>query len=254
MRLRLGVMLLAVLAAALVWSGSASAQNNQANAPFVLAPNGKATIDFESFCIDYGKRFPDRVGLPPSSVADAAVVGVLSNALSQGATSSNPREVQFAIWQARGASGAPQPGDLGRQLAQNIQPPTPPQGATSLIDALNNDQITVTAGSWQGIGEQLTINNFQDYFQGRGQITIENISDQQLTLYMPIGTVFPAPAAEFQNMAGYATNVAVDNPETMLSDTGISDWNNTQLLLAVFLALDIAAMGLLIQRRSRPQA
>jgi len=174
----------------------------------------------------------------------------LNAALNKGYTSSNAKEVQYAIWQERGATGAPALGNIGNELTQNAAPPTAPQGATSVIDALKNNQIKATAGSWQGIGEQLTINNFQDYFQGRGQLVIENTSGQELTLYMPIGTVFPAPSAEFQSMAGYATDVSVDNPVQTLPETGFTNGRtSTQVLLLGLLAFNIAAIGLLLRRR-----
>lgn len=264
--MRLGVIGGVVLAFALslTWNGAASArdngamsaqQNNNAGRAFTLAPGGKATIDFESFCIDYGKKFPDQIGLPPTNVADPAVVGVLNNALTQGVTGNNAKEVQFAIWQARGAQGSPAPGNVGAGLAQNPQQPAAPQGATSVIDALKNNQIKATAGSWQGVGDKLTINNFDDFYKGAGQIQVENTSGQELSLYMPIGTVFPAPSAEFQSMAGYATNVTVNNPAPQtqsLPDTGLSDsvpWLAQMVL--VLLALDLAAIGVLLKRRVR---
>ena len=238
---------------ALIGGSAAQAQSNVANQSFTLAPGGKATVDFESFCIDYGKKFPDQVGLPPTNVADPAVTGALNNALAKGYTASNPKEVQYALWKARGATGAPQPTSVGNEIAQNLQQPAAPAGATSIIDAIKSNQVKATAGSWQGIGEKLTINNFQDNFQGRGQLTVENTSGQSLTLYMPIGTVFPAPSAEFQSMAGYATNVAVQNPQQTMPDTGILDGDGEQLLLYALLALNLAAIGILFQGRARTQ-
>lgn len=253
MRLRVAGMIVLALVGAVSWGGVAAAQNNNATKSFTLAPGGKATIDFESFCIDYGKKFPDQVGLPPTNVADPAVVGVLNGGVSQGLTGSNAKEVQFAIWQARGAQGAPAPGDVGKQLAQNPPQPAAPQGATSVIDALKNNQIKATAGSWQGVGDKLTINNFDDFYKGAGQLQIENTSGQELTLYMPIGTVFPAPSAEFQSMAGYATNVSVTNPAPQtqsLPDTGLADglrWY--EALVVALIALDLFAVGTLLKRR-----
>ena len=246
-----------VIAFTVLGNDAVRAQNANANQAFTVAPGGKVTIDFESFCIDYGKKFPDQVGLPPSGVADPAVVGVLNNALAKGYTSSNAKEVQFAIWKARGATDAPQPGNVGNELAQNLSQPAAPQGATSVIDAIKNNQVKATAGSWQGVGEKLTINNFADNFQGRGQITLENTSGQSLTLYMPVGTVFPAPSAQFQSMAGYAINVSVNNPQTTpqqtMPDTGLSDLNVTQLVLIGLIGVNIAAIGIWLQGRARLQ-
>jgi hypothetical protein len=238
--------------AAFVWNSPAAAQNTVANQSFTLAPGGKATIDFESFCIDYGKRFPNQVGLPPSNVADPALVGALNNALNKGYTGNNAREVQLAIWKARGATAAPQPSGIGNEISQDLQQPAPPQGATSVIDAIKSNQIKLTAGSWGGIGEKITINGNEDFYQGRGQLQVENTSGQQLTLFMPIGTVFPAPSPEFQSMAGYATNVSVNNPAPTqvqsLPETGFTDQVAEHMLWIVLYGIAVVGSGIFIRR------
>ena len=252
MRVRMAWIAIFAILATFAWSGSAAAQNTPANQAFTLAPGGKATIDFESFCIDYGKKFPEQVGLPPSNVADPAVVGALNNALTKGYTGNNAREVQLAIWKARGATAAPQPGNVGNEIAQNLQQPAAPQGATSVIDAIKSNQIKLTAGSWGGIGEKLAINGTEDFYQGRGQLTVENTSSQQLNLYMPIGTVFPAPTPEFQSMAGYATNVSVNNPAPVqsqaLPETGFADQVADNMWFLVLYGIGVVMAGIFIRR------
>ncbi len=262
MRVRLFWLMILPLFTALAWVAPAAAQNNAANQAFTLVPGGKATIDFESFCIDYGKRFPNQVGLPPSNVADPAVVGALNNALAKGYTGNNAREVQLAIWKARGSTEAPQPGNVGTEIAQNLQQPAAPQGATSLIDAIKNNQIKLTAGAWNGIGEKITVGTTQDFYQGRGQLQVENTSGQELTLYMPIGTVFPAPSAEFQSMAGYATRVSVNNPtqtrseqqaqtqaqQQTLPQTGLLDQVLDNLWILFAYAVFVVLSGVFIRR------
>lgn len=252
MRVRMVWIALCAILATFAWGGNAAAQNTTASQAFTLAPGGKATIDFESFCIDYGKKFPDQVGLPPSNVADPIVTGALNNALAKGYTGSNAREVQLAIWKARGATAAPQPGNVGNEIAQNLQQPTAPQGATSVLDAIKSNQIKLTAGSWSGIGEKITISGTEDFYQGRGQLTVENTSSQQLNLYMPIGTVFPAPTPEFQSMAGYATNVSVNNPAPTqaqaLPETGFADQVADNMWFLVLYGIGVVMAGIFIRR------
>lgn len=217
---------------------------------FKLEPGGKATITFESFCIDYGKKFPTAVGLPPTAVADSKVVGAINYALSKDYTTSAPKEVQFAIWQARGAQGSPATGAQGNEVTQNANMTmTAPAGATSVIDALKQNKIKATAGTWNGIGEKITISNETTNFQGKGELTIENTSQAALTLYMQNGTVFPAPSAEFQSMAGYATNVQVQNPQG-LPVTGVTVLSPVQMLVFALLALNVLALGYVVRRRS----
>lgn len=217
---------------------------------FTLEPGGTATIAFESFCLDYGKQFPTSVTLPPTGQAEAKVLSAISYALSKDYTTSAPKEVQYAIWQARGATGSPALGAQGTEIAQNTAAAsTAPSGATSLIDALSSNKIKATAGTWNGVGEKLTINNQTDFFQGKGELKIENTSQETLTLYMPNGTVFPAPAAEFQSMAGYATDIQVNNPQR-LPNTGIVSLSALQLAMLAVAAFGLTALGYTIRQRS----
>lgn len=112
--------------------------------------------------------------------------------------------------------------------------------------------VKLTAGSWGGIGEKITINGTEDFYQGRGQLQVENTSSQQLNLYMPIGTVFPAPTPEFQSMAGYATNVAVNNPAPVqsqaLPDTGLADQVAENMWFLVLYGLGVVMAGIFIRR------
>ncbi len=217
---------------------------------FKLEPGGTATIIFESFCIDYGKKFPTAVGLPPTTVADANVVGAINYALSKDYTTSAAKEVQFAIWQARGAQGSPATGTQGDEVTKNAtMTMAAPAGATSIIDALKDNRLKATAGTWSGIGDKVTIGTETSNFQGRGELKIENASQETLTLYMPNGTVFPAPAAEFQSMAGYLTDVQVSNPQR-LPDTGMLTMDGTSLMLLGMLAVSIAALGWAVRREA----
>ena len=70
-----------------------------------------------------------------------------------------------------------------------------------------------------------------DNFYGKGQLTLENTSQEALTLAMPVGTIFQTPDAESQNMVGYATNVEVNNPTATLPETGMFDGRPSALLV-----------------------
>jgi len=52
-----------------------------------------------------------------------------------------------------------------------------------------------------------------DNFYGRGQLTVTNTSTQELTLFMPVGTLFPSVNPAQQTMAGYATDIQVSNSQ-----------------------------------------
>lgn len=216
---------------------------------FELTPGGSATITFESFCLDYGKKFPTAVGLPPTQVAEANVVGALNYALGKDYTTSAPKEVQFAVWNLRSAQGSPAVGAQGDEVVKNTSTaPSAPAGATSVIDALRDNRIRATAGTWAGVGEQITIGAETTNFQGRGELKIENSSQDTLTLYMPTGTIFPAPSAEFQSMAGYAVDVVVNNPQ-QLPNTGVEDVLGLRNAMLALFALAGLALGITMRRR-----
>lgn len=181
---------------------------------FTLQPGGTATVTFEAFCTDFGLKFPTSIQAP-NAVAEDRVRGALAYIQSNNlaADQNNALEAQYGIWQVRGASGSPAGGSTAQAVvnAANTAPATP-QG-TSVVDAAESGQVRVTLASWQPVGDKVPIGNASDNFYGRGTLTVENTSQQALTLYMPIGTLFPPTTAGEQTMAGYATDVQVTNPQ-----------------------------------------
>ena len=64
----------------------------------VLVPaNGQTSLQFETYCLDFGKTFPAQIGKPLHR-ADDEVLRVLKVALEGGYTESDPLQVQLAIW------------------------------------------------------------------------------------------------------------------------------------------------------------
>ena len=181
---------------------------------FALQPGGKATVTFQALCINFGKKFPSGVNAP-SSVTSNPVQAALSYAQSKGymANEQQALEVQYAVWQLLN-QGGPQGGAITQEVvAQAQNPPAAPQG-TSLTDAVAANQVKVTIDSWQPIGQPVQLApGATSNFYGQGQLTVENTSQQALTLYMPVGTVFPPTNQDEQNMAAYAMNVQVNNPQ-----------------------------------------
>jgi len=225
-----------LLALAFVLSATPAAQAQTAQT-FSLPPGGKAVVTFEAFCQDFGRAFPKSLQLPASVASDQARA-VLAYAQNNQLTD-NPneaREVQYALWRADRVSGSPQGGALAQQIIDSAKnPPAAPQG-TSLVDAATTNQITITLTSWQPRGDQIQVGNVTDNFHGRGQLSVENTSQQNLVLYMPIGTVFPSTANDIQNMAGFQTNVQVQVPQQLpRTAVGAADISGFLFLAAVVL-------------------
>jgi len=124
-----------------------------------------------------------------------------------------------------------------------------------VLDAINGGQVKLTLGTWGPIGNKVPIGNASDNFNGRGELTIENTSQQALTLYMPVGTLFPPNTAGEQAMAAYPTNVQVNDPQQnqpgQLPNTADGGRGGEWLLVVGALALYIAGLFLRLRPSRR---
>lgn len=216
--------------------------------PFTLQPGGKATITFEAFCVNFGKLFPTAINGPDGTVAPDKVRAALEYAQEKGLTADSQQalQVEYAIWQLINTPNSPKGDALAQDViaAANAATVSNPTG-TSILDAAKASQVILTLDSWQPIGDKQQITTTaSDHFYGRGQLTVENVSQQALTLYMPTGTVFP-PASNAQNMAGIQTDITINNPK--LPATGSAPGMSLTLLLIGSLLL--VAGGWVLRRR-----
>lgn len=239
-------------------AGSAHAQTS-ATTNFTLQPGGSATITFEAFCTNFGQKFPTSIQAPNGQAPDnlrGGLAYIQSNNLAGDPTTA--LDAQYGIWQLAGATNSPAGGDQARAVANaGGTPPANPTG-TSVVDAAKSGQVTVTLDSWQAIGQPVAIGSATDNFYGRGALTVTNSSQQALTLYMPVGTLFPPATAGEQTMAGYATNVQVSNPQPAESQQAPQQLPNTagrdsMLPLAIVAVLALLLAGLQVRRRSKLQ-
>ena len=114
-------MLAVALITAFVGAGVASAQaETAATKTFTLQPGGKATVSYEAFCLDFGKKFPGSVNAP-NGVADAKIQNALYYALTKGYQSSEALDLQYANWELTEAQNVPQSGPVAAEIkAGNI--------------------------------------------------------------------------------------------------------------------------------------
>lgn len=221
----------------------------QTSQGFTLQPGGKATITYEAYCTDFGLKFPTTLQAP-NAVAEDKVRGALAYIQSNNISADENKalEAQYGIWQLRGATGSPAGGDVAKAVvtAGNTTPANP-QG-TSVLEAVKAGQVKLTLGTWAPIGNKVAIGNATDNFYGRGNLTIENTSNQAITLYMPVGMLFPPNVAGEQTMAAYASNVQVNNPQQsqpqQLPTTADGDAGNAGILVAGALGLIVAGLAL----------
>jgi hypothetical protein len=207
LRIRLAA---AALFAALVLIAAPGAARAQQAQTFTLQPGAIATISFEAFCTNFGAAFPDAIEAP-NALAPDAVRGALAyiQQYGLGADPQRALEAQYGVWRAVGATDSPIGGPLAGEVLRGGQSvPANPQG-TSVLDAAEAGQVRVTVTDWQPVGEPVDLGRASDNFYGRGTLRVENISNQPLTLYHPVGALYPPATAGEQTMAAYATDIQV---------------------------------------------
>jgi hypothetical protein len=201
--------------AALLWVGPAAAQGDtgQQGEVFTLQPGASATVRFQGFCYQFGESFPSAVGAP-TGLAEESIRAALTLARAQGLTGSDQDalEVQYAIWQLQGEQDAPAGGDVARDIlnrSRTAQAPAP-AGVTSLIDAAGAGQVRIEVTEFAAVGAPIQItDSATDNFYGRGSLVVTNLSGQELSLYMPVGTLIPSQNPEEQDLVAFSTGVEV---------------------------------------------
>lgn len=241
------------LSSALIAGMSAGVAQAQAPSTFTLEPGGKATITFNAFCTNFGKKFPMSIQAPNAVAPDAqraAVAYIQSSNLA--ATPQQALEAQYGLWQVIGATNSPVGGDVAKAVvnAAKTAPVTP--AGTSVVDAAKQNQVKLTLNSWTPTGDKVQFGTATDNFYGSGTLTVENSSQQRLTLSMPAGTLFPPTTAGEQTMAGFATKVDVANPQTTTKPTTLPATGGREthtLLLGFAITLLLGAGALRVFRR-----
>ncbi len=218
--------------------------------PFTLEPGGTAIIDFEAFCIEFGRFFPAAItapnGLAPDNVRAALDYIQRTNIT---ASEADALQAQYAIWQLLNSPGSPATNSsIAQDVLANASTPPASPGGTSLLEAANAGNVSLSVTRWDALGRPVRILSATDNFFGRGTVEVRNTSNQTLELYMPVGTNFPASEERFQTVSGYPTNIVVNNPN--LPSTS----NDTALPLVSLLmvtALSLLGTGYLVLQQAR---
>jgi hypothetical protein len=233
------------LATLLFAAAPARAQNDSV---FTLGPGGSAEITFVAYCTEFGKFFPPQILLPDGTLATDPVRAALQYIADEGlsADPATALEANFAIWQLAGFARATGGAAVTQDVRDNATtPPADPPGATSVLAAAAAGDVTLTLRSWAPIGDKVQILSATDNFYGRGTLLVENRASQNLTLFMPVGTIFPGSETRFQRMGAYAE--AVDLIDARLPTTAVAE---PLPLTLVALALALLGGSILMQRRA----
>lgn len=145
----------------------------------VAAPGAVINV----FCLDFEKDFPVGQTIKAQGLADDKIRGALAYALSKGYVTTNPYQVQVAIYNLRDGQPLRDPRGEGTAVAQEIINNAGAVPSTGNPALLNN--LTIT-GIQPATGER--------FF---GTATIQGTVDAS---GLPVGFLLPASAANFQNL------------------------------------------------------
>lgn len=222
----------------------------------VIPAEGEETVSFQTFCLDFGLDFPTTLGRPDGRATDD-VLRVIKSAIERDVADDEPLAVQLAIWSLREGSEleslfpdteldaasearalldadvtvSPLADDRGIPLDRAV--------ADGIVEATSDDFAFVDAEQPRPDGEP---------YHGRGTLTIRNLTDQEVEIYFPFGTIFRAENENEQDIVAYATELEqVVTPES-LPETGSATDSIARALIVLGGAL--LAVGWLAQRRA----
>jgi len=227
------------------------AQNQPSTSAFTVPPGGRVQVTFTAFCIQFGDySFPYAIQAPNANNNPALATDAVRKLLiyaKNNKVENDPQkalEVQRAIWRQLGVKGI-SGGDSAISGSQNITI-SDPANARSILDKTgwNNKEWGLDTTSWTPLSEPLHLTDSAiDFFYGRGLMTVKNNTNNQLSLFMPDGTIiYPAGKGRHQQIAGYLTGVTVI---VMPKTAGVS----MPLVLAVFTTVLAAGVHFWRMRR-----
>jgi hypothetical protein len=186
----------------------------------VLVPaNEQVTIGFETFCLDFGLEFPSEIGAPIDRAQDE-VLAVLRVAIEEGYTQSDPLQVQLAIWRVIEGEWVFDEEEVSRELAEEILAAAaegetdPLQGeGIPLTQAVEDGLVAVESEDFNPV-DAPTPADYEFPYKGQGTLIITNLTDEDVQIYFPYGTVFtPGPESE-QDIVAYAIDMELIEQET----------------------------------------
>ncbi len=170
-----------------------------------IIPSGdSAILNFHAFCIDYGKNFPEELN-PPAGLAEDGVRSAIYCGYENDYTLKNFYQVQLAIWHQVDGTWYDEDRALAEEIDACASEYIPPIDLVSpgipLHKALDEGLVKITYLKWEAIEDPKGRLDWEYY--GVGQMKIENLTDEKLTVHLAYGTVLPPKSEDEQNMAAF---------------------------------------------------
>ncbi len=212
------IMVVGLVSSLALWPIAASAMGStyypqaKPNDSLTIPAGGTATLTVRGFCLDFGKPFPTQE-TTIKGLADDKVRAALNYSIQKGYTEGNPQQVEQAVWFLRDNTWHNPDHPVGQEIVTNATAANAPQAGsgTALNDAVTQNKVTLTAKF---------VAQTADHFYGDAQIQVKNSGTADVTVYMPIGTVFTVPTGggAFQDMAAYTLSAAPAQQATTPTD------------------------------------
>ena len=165
------------------------------------AANSGSTINV--FCLDFGKTFPEGQTIKAQGLADAKVRAGLVYAISKGYVTSQPYQVQLAVWRLQDNLAFHDLKNAGTTIAQeivtNAGTGTAPSGDASQISNLTLTNIKETSPQ-----------------SAYGTATIQGTANTQ---GLPVGFLLPASGSSFQSLVAIVVSGAQAQATTAAATT-----------------------------------
>lgn len=171
--------------------------------PITLEPGQSITLTLEAFCVDYGLPFP-RQFPPITDMSTPETVQILRYAISKGYTTSQPYQVQLALWRQTSGEWKSTDNALAQQIynagtqASNNQ--AAPASGQTLLQAAGANSVQVKATSWTPLPAAPEKNPWS----GQGTLQITNPGSNTATITVPLGIVVSGGGTD-QDVIMYAT-------------------------------------------------
>ena len=190
-----------------------AAQNTVDVPPITIAAGKDATINVKTFCIEYGKPFPAQFPALGPNPIDPRVVQILRYAISKGYTESDPYQVQLAIWrqttgQWKGTNRA-RAEEIFNNAAQAPAAPNPSAGSVALAQAVQANNIQLTADSWNALPAAPE----QNSWSANAVLRLTNRGSNDVTITLPVGILVDAQGQE-QDTVMYVSNIQAQPTNT----------------------------------------
>lgn len=234
--------------------GSDPATAKLAETSVTIPANGEAEISFQGYCLDFGEPFPTAFGEPGSRASDD-VLKVVKTALLDGSADEDPLTVNLAIWTLREdktiddlyptieEDKADKVNDLLERSEKATIDPLATDRGIALDKAIADEQVEVSSADFEADeAAPLAVPEDEGHpYHGSGTMTIKNLTNAEITIYYPFGTVLEAQNAAQQDLVTYSTEL---ERQPLMPVTGFAPLEPATAPLMVVVGLGFMALSL----------